>query len=159
MLCLALAPFKQYSSHTKLRLPAVTRLRSVIRSSAVPTSLNRSAGLCPRGPYTKRWQIASCHIFYITSQWQVLEILIFRSRSILGNIRSHAETPCDLVWSRSIRPFKRYRRKTGPRKAETDSRLDNSLQEQHIAYQATAPFTPHKPNCHRTVSEEHLRLV
>ena len=36
--------------------------------------------------------------------------------------RSHAETSSAKVSSWSVSPFKRYRRKTGPHEAETDSR-------------------------------------
>ena len=45
----------------------------------------------------------------------------FCYKSKLWNIRSHAETPCAQVSSWSVCPFKRYRRKAGPREAETDS--------------------------------------
>ena len=59
----------------------------------------------------------------ITSQWQDPEILIFCFESILQKNRSHAETPSVQLSFRSIRPFKGYSRKTGPREAETDSSL------------------------------------
>ena len=49
------------------------------------------------------------------------EIFIFCHKSILWKIRSHTETPCAQVSSRSISPFKRFRRKIGSREAETDS--------------------------------------
>ena len=45
----------------------------------------------------------------------------FLLKSILWKIRSLTETHCVQVLSWSIYPFKRYRRKTGPREAETDS--------------------------------------
>ena len=61
-------------------------------------------------------------IHNITSHWQDPEILIFCCKSTLRKIRSHAETPCIQVSFWSIRPLKGYRRKTGPREAETDSR-------------------------------------
>ena len=59
----------------------------------------------------------------ITSQWQDPEILDFCYKSILRKIRLHAETSCAQVLVWSIRPFKRCRRKTGPRETETDSKL------------------------------------
>ena len=37
--------------------------------------------------------------------------------------RSHVETHCAQVLSSSIRPFKGYRRKTGPHEAEADKRV------------------------------------
>ena len=54
----------------------------------------------------------------ITGQWQDPKILIFCYKSILPKIRSRAETPCAQVSFSSIRPFKGYRRKTGPREAK-----------------------------------------
>ena len=58
----------------------------------------------------------------ITRQWQDPDILIFCYNSTLRKNRSYAETPCAQVSFWSIRLFKSYRRKTGPREAETDSR-------------------------------------
>ena len=57
----------------------------------------------------------------ITSQWQDPDFLFFYYKSILPKIRSHAETPRAKVLFWSIRLCKEYRRKTGPREAETDS--------------------------------------
>ena len=62
----------------------------------------------------------------ITSQWQGPEILIFL-KSLLRKIRSHAETPYAEVSFWSVRPFKGYRKKTGSREAETDSRQSELL--------------------------------
>ena len=60
-------------------------------------------------------------IFNIRSQWQVLEILIFY-QSILWKNRSRAKTPFCQVSSRSMCPFKGYRRNIDPLEAEIDSR-------------------------------------
>ena len=121
MISLVPSPLRQCSSRAKVTV-ARLRLRSVIHSSVSPTLANRSAGLCRRGPYTKGWLTVLFRIFNITTQWPDTEIFIssFNSRYI-RNIRSHAETPCAQVSSRSICPFNRYHRKIGPREAETDS--------------------------------------
>ena len=90
--------FLDHGSQPKSRLAAVTFARELY-------CLNRAGAM-----------------LNITNQWQVPEIYIFY-KSILQEIRSHADTPCAKVSSSSICPFKGYRRKTGRREAETDSRI------------------------------------
>ena len=81
-----------------------------------PLLPNRSAGLCRKGHIRRGGLLRHVTNFYVRSQWQDREILFFRDKSALWKIRSHAETPCAQVSSRSIDPFKRYRWKAGPAK-------------------------------------------
>ena len=69
-------------------------------------------------------------ILNIMSHRQDPEILIFCHKSIWRKIRSHAETPCAQVSLKTIRLFKGYPRKTGPREAETDSRWGQSSKQE-----------------------------
>ena len=56
-----------------------------------------------------------------------LPILQYFTKEYFTKNRSHAETPCTKVSSWSIRPFRKYRRKTDPRGAETDSKLGSRV--------------------------------